>query len=1238
MSSVADAAPKLTRFRVLSLLGGGGQGAVWEAFDLERQTRVALKMLGTPRPEQVLRFKNEFRAARDLNHPNLVRLGELVEENGQWFFTMELVRGQDFLTWIRHGIAGEGKPLSSTETDTVQMRPPERPEMPTTPSAGPATSGGFDEARLRRALGDLGRAVAFFHRAGKVHRDLKPSNVIITDEGRLVLIDFGVVAELTDQDADTGLVIGTTLYMAPEQARGEIVGAAADWYAVGVMLFEVLTGRRPFAGSPADVIDFKCNFDAPPPSMFVTGLPPDLEQLCQRLLSRDAAQRPSDAEALDALGEDSDAPSRDAEGSTRRALLVGRDRELAELESGYASMRLGRAVAVFLEGESGIGKTTLASHFVERLRDGERNLLVLRGRCHEQERVSYNAFDAIIDGVVRHLQTRGITPPPEGLGPLVKLFPALRAVAPADVATASGGPSAVRGERAEAFAALRELFRRLARRRPVVALIDDVQWADADSLALFEELTRQPNAPPLLFVCTARPDPNGGPPPALLRARCDVQRLPLLPLSADDAHRLARAALAQQGIDGDDAAAIADDAHGHPMFIDELVRHRARHPGSSTTGLDEALTARIAELSEPAQRIVGLVAAAGTPVAQRAVADAAALPADVYADEVAELRARKLVRISGGRRDDIIEPYHDRVQKAAYRRMGDDEKRELHRRLADALTALGAGPEILFIHRKAAGQVERALPHAVAAARAASASLAFGRAVELWKSALALESSSGGERDLRIALGDALQNDGRAIAAADEFLRAAELAPGDGDLQLELRRRAVEQLLMGGDLERGWRVAQPLLDIVGVRVPSGKLGTLARLGWNSVRLRRRRLTWQRRAASELPARSLQRLDVCWSLGAGLSMVDLARSAMFSTRGALDSLDVGEPLRICRALVSASFGTGAMGRRAQAAALVAAAERAAEEHGSDLARFYALLARSAFLYIVDTDFAAMLDNQPELERLWRSAGRGPGWETDVIEHFCCAALFFVGRFFEGAERVRTRIREAQDTGNRFSELTFRLRFYHGHVLADRPDEARREVEAALAAWPASDDFGNQKLWALSSLCHLAMYIGDVEAQAPHLDDMFARCERSLIGRLPTFRLQWWFDAAAWWTARALYARRAGDERGAQRHLARAHDLARRLATLDMPLAPVTGQIALATAAHAAGDDVTAARIFGDIGAEVTRRFASLAPMVQRRLGQAMGSDAGRALVDEADATLRSWGAVDPARVTDALLPW
>src|SRR6476659_1491824 len=96
---VAD--PQLARFRVLHRLGGGAQGSVYEAIDLDSDTPVALKTIRFPRPEGIVRFKQEFRAIRDLRHPHLVRLGELSEEDGQWFFTMEIVRGTDLLRWVR---------------------------------------------------------------------------------------------------------------------------------------------------------------------------------------------------------------------------------------------------------------------------------------------------------------------------------------------------------------------------------------------------------------------------------------------------------------------------------------------------------------------------------------------------------------------------------------------------------------------------------------------------------------------------------------------------------------------------------------------------------------------------------------------------------------------------------------------------------------------------------------------------------------------------------------------------------------------------------------------------------------------------------------------------------------------------------------------------------------------------------------------------------------------------------
>ncbi|HEX4456341.1 MAG TPA: serine/threonine-protein kinase, partial [Polyangia bacterium] len=203
-----------TRFVLKRRLGEGGMGVVWEALDRERLTPVALKTLRNLAPETLLRFKHEFRALQDLAHPNLVSLGELIEEDGQWFFTMELVRGESLLSWVR---------------------PPSLP------------SDKFDEARLRAAFAQLATGLAALHARGLVHRDVKPSNVLVAEDGRVVVLDFGVVAEVSAHEEGGG-VVGTAAYMAPEQAAGGPLGAAADWYAFGAVLHQALTGVLPFSG------------------------------------------------------------------------------------------------------------------------------------------------------------------------------------------------------------------------------------------------------------------------------------------------------------------------------------------------------------------------------------------------------------------------------------------------------------------------------------------------------------------------------------------------------------------------------------------------------------------------------------------------------------------------------------------------------------------------------------------------------------------------------------------------------------------------------------------------------------------------------------------------------------------------------------------------------------------------------------------------------------------------------
>ncbi|HEX4460353.1 MAG TPA: serine/threonine-protein kinase, partial [Polyangia bacterium] len=364
--------PLPSRFRVLSRLGRGAQGAVYEAIDLESNVRVALKTITITRPEQIVRFKSEFRAIRDLRHPNLVKLGELAEENGHWFFTMEIVDGVDFIAWIRGArepqpdpstlptaVTGKAAPnapdapaatTSATRDTRVEAAREARPNAAEDATAvvaavNPDTrvdiaiepvvdrTRQFDEARLRAGLSSLIGALTAIHRAGKVHRDLKPSNVLVSASGRLVLIDFGVVAELGDQTSDDGLVIGTSAYMAPEQARAETIGPAADWYALGALLFEALTGRPPFIGKASDIIRAKCGVDAPSPSAYVDGVPPDLADLCRRLLARDPAARPNDDELAATFGAD------DATAAPAHAAFVGRAAEQAQLDAAFVATR-----------------------------------------------------------------------------------------------------------------------------------------------------------------------------------------------------------------------------------------------------------------------------------------------------------------------------------------------------------------------------------------------------------------------------------------------------------------------------------------------------------------------------------------------------------------------------------------------------------------------------------------------------------------------------------------------------------------------------------------------------------------------------------------------------------------------------------------------------------------------------------------------------------------------------------
>jgi serine/threonine protein kinase len=388
------------RFTLVRRLGTGGMGVVYEAYDRQRGELVALKTMKRVDPSALVRFKQEFRSLSDITHPNLVNLYELFAVEDRWFFTMELVEGCNFLTYVKNqrtdARAREGsEPVTDDGSAGVPLPVPRQDWALDQPS--------FDETRLRDALRQLAEGVSALHQSGKLHRDIKPPNVLVTLEGRVVLLDFGLTANLEGGGQTTDhQVVGTVGHMSPEQAAGQSVTAASDWYSVGVVLYEAMTSQLPFFGSAEGILLAKQTLPPPSPDAFVEGLPEDLVRLCVALLDRDATRRPTGREVIARLSGRIPDPV-DAPEFNRTLPLIGRSRHRRVLEGLYASIQKRKTESVFVFGRTGTGKTTLVQSFLDELVERQ-EAVVLSGRCYERESVPYKALDSLIDALARYLK------------------------------------------------------------------------------------------------------------------------------------------------------------------------------------------------------------------------------------------------------------------------------------------------------------------------------------------------------------------------------------------------------------------------------------------------------------------------------------------------------------------------------------------------------------------------------------------------------------------------------------------------------------------------------------------------------------------------------------------------------------------------------------------------------------------------------------------------------------------
>ena len=995
------------RFVLEDRLGEGGMGVVYRARDRESSLPVALKTMAYLEPSALLRFKNEFRALSDISHPNVVQLYEMVSEGDHWFFTMELLDGVDFLRWVRPG-------------------------------------SGCDVDRLRAALAQLAQGVLAIHGAAKLHRDIKPSNVQVTKEGRVVLLDFGVVGDLAsvrDHPRIEDQILGTPAYMAPEQARGSPADMSADWYAVGVMIYEALTERLPFEGNPQNILFPKQGTRAPRPSQLASGVPPDLESLCMDLLHSDPERRPRGEEIVARLNREDESGLRStppaAPSTNSLRPFVGRKPQIEVLDQAFEASIRGEPVVVLIAGRSGMGKTVLAQRFLSRVSQ-QRGTLVLSGRCFEREALPFKGMDSVVDDLSRYLTSRaprqisGALPP--GLHYLARVFPVLRAV------PCLGNLALPEPEIAEpielrkrAFAALKELLFALGAVSRLIVHIDDVQWSDIDSLVLLEELLRPPNAPALLLVCGFREEVRlTNPILAELRAvlerlgaRIDVRELSVDQLSPEEAVELAQLSLAGgQGEPLPLARAIAAESQGVPIFVSELAewqlgrQDRAHLDADQPLGvsLEQVIQNRVAELPAEAGSLLQVLAVANGPLPYPVAEQAASV---ARSDALrARLRAARLVRTFRVDGQEFVEAYHARISDSVAAPLSAERRRALHGALARALEASGvADPEALVEHYSSAGDGAQARRHVLTAAQAAEDGLAFLRAARLYRMALEI----GVERprhDLLTRVGDALVNAGRSAEAADAYREAAQAAPREQ--AIELSRRAAEHYLKGGRDRDGLSELRAVLLEVGIRYPQSSGAALTSLLYHRALLRLRGLSFKQISADRCAARDLTRVDVAFSATAGLVMVDAVRGADFGAQHLQLALDLGEPIRICRALALEAGNAAAVGAgsRERIERLVRTAEglalRSQDPHGSALAKLAGGLVRA-----FSGEWRAAQRTLDEAEVILRERCRAVTWELTNARAWSQNALILCGDLPQASARMPALIREALERSDRYA---------------------------------------------------------------------------------------------------------------------------------------------------------------------------------------------------------------------------
>jgi tetratricopeptide (TPR) repeat protein len=681
------------------VIGRGGMATVLLARDPENR-QVALKVLKASRLDTgQTRFRREFRALTRISHPNVIRVECFGDLHGHPYIAMEFVDGTDLHNLIR---------------SFKNLPPDERWHQ------------------CERLLVDLARALAHVHRKGLVHRDLKPSNILIDRQSRAKLTDFGIVKNL-DPSADPNIsntLVGTWAYASPEQIAGDPVDHRSDLYSLGVILFAMLTSRRPFVAKDlSGYLELHREGKVPRPRDVDPAVPEHLDDICYRLLQKTPRDRFQSAQEIlfkmENLGPEAQALST----AVWQPPLVGRRREINVLQDRIAALTRGEGGALWILGPLGSGRTRLLETAADMARSMGFPIHPFRMR---ESGGSMGALQRLVEEIARDLDARFVL----DLQSLLALF------------TQDEGRK--RGDlRYRFYDAFKKAVEKLLAYGPRVIVVDDLHASEGPELDLLFFLLRTlvAGGAPLLVLGTARTDLA-----SLvidqLRDRAVLGLEPWIlepgPLEAQDILSLVKSFLG----DAQGTTALAErldrETEGNPLFLIQFLESLQarqtiiRTPGGYALAIDEeeirsghldipqeirvVLGARLAELPAPQRRMLECLAVNGREMDLDVLLDVFVEESeDVVLDRVDRLVDQGIIQEHRVGSATYVDFSHGKIGDILYREMSPDRRMRLHHRMALVFEERSVGSvvaaEVIGEHYRRAGESGKAFQHLTVAAR-----------------------------------------------------------------------------------------------------------------------------------------------------------------------------------------------------------------------------------------------------------------------------------------------------------------------------------------------------------------------------------------------------------------------------------------------------------------------------------------------------------------------------------------